>query len=272
VRRPTIWGEGTTACASASKKFGAWDQNLLTEWHVCYRGPGVMIYWSVEKNSVCIYSQLKSCSSSEVAAMIEGVLRHCTSMSVEKNYVDTHGQSEVAFAFCKLLNFELLPRLKGLHAQRLYRPEIGKPEAYPNLQLVLTRPINWELIRQQYDQSAASPAYSVQFVYRTEGTPPTVLFSTAFGAVTLDRVFLLLDPALDAPTAIWASRAGGGWIALTSHHDRGDLRAAVDAAMAARQDWGPPPTPPDQAPPAPPSTTPRSTAPTPATRTPAPPP
>jgi TnpA family transposase len=84
--------------------------------------------------------------------MIEGVLRHCTAMSVEKNYVDTHGQSEVAFAFCKLLNFELLPRLKGLHAQRLYRPETGKPEAYPHLQLVLTRPINWELIRQQYDQ------------------------------------------------------------------------------------------------------------------------
>ena len=26
--------------------------------------------------------------------MIEGVLRHCTEMSVEKNYVDTHGQSE----------------------------------------------------------------------------------------------------------------------------------------------------------------------------------
>lgn len=152
ARRPTIWGEGTTACASDSKKFGAWDQNLLTEWHVRYRGPGVMIYWSVEKHAVCIYSQLKSCSSSEVAAMIEGVLRHCTAMSVEKNYVDTHGQSEVAFAFCRLLNFELLPRLKGIHAQRLYRPETGKPDAYPNLQLVLTRPINWDLIRQQYDQ------------------------------------------------------------------------------------------------------------------------
>ena len=34
-----------------------------------------MIYWHVEKNSICIYSQLKTCSSSEVAAMIEGVLR-----------------------------------------------------------------------------------------------------------------------------------------------------------------------------------------------------
>ncbi len=31
VRSPGIWGEGTTACASDSKKFGAWDQNLMTE-------------------------------------------------------------------------------------------------------------------------------------------------------------------------------------------------------------------------------------------------
>ncbi|PHE39727.1 Tn3 family transposase [Bacillus pseudomycoides] len=147
-----IWGEGTTACASDSKKFGAWDQNLLTEWHIRYRGRGVMIYWHVEKNSTCIYSQLKSCSSSEVASMIEGLLRHCTNMEVEKNYVDTHGQSEVAFAFCHLLGFQLMPRFKAIHAQKLYRPNIGMQESYPNLQPVLTRPINWNLIEQQYDQ------------------------------------------------------------------------------------------------------------------------
>lgn len=111
-----------------------------------------MIYWHVEKKSTCIYSQLKSCSSSEVAAMIEGVLHHCTDMDVQKNYVDTHGQSEVAFAFCHLLGFELLPRLKTIGSQRLYRPAAGQSEAYLNLQSVLTRPINWELIRQQYDQ------------------------------------------------------------------------------------------------------------------------
>src|SRR5262249_50933998 len=93
TRLPHIWGEGTTACASDSKKFGAWDQNLMTEWHIRYRGPGIMVYWHVEKKSACIYSQLKSCSSSEVAAMIEGVLRHCTEMEVEKQYVDSHGQS-----------------------------------------------------------------------------------------------------------------------------------------------------------------------------------
>ncbi len=50
-RDPSIWGEGTTSCASDSKKFGAWDQNLMTEWHVRYRGSGVMIYWHVDRKS-----------------------------------------------------------------------------------------------------------------------------------------------------------------------------------------------------------------------------
>ncbi len=45
ARHSHIWGEGTTTCASDSKKFGATDQNLMTEWHVRYGGPGIMIYW-----------------------------------------------------------------------------------------------------------------------------------------------------------------------------------------------------------------------------------
>lgn len=152
ARRADLWGEGTTTCASDSKKFGAWNQNLMTEWHARYGGPGVMVYWHVERKSVCIYSQLKACSSSEVAAMIEGVLRHDTEMDIEKNYVDTHGQSEVGFAFCHLLGFQLLPRLKNLRKQRLYRPNKGGKEKYANLQAILSRPINWEIIEQQYDE------------------------------------------------------------------------------------------------------------------------
>jgi TnpA family transposase len=152
VRHPEWWGADTTACASDAKKFGAWDQNLLTEWHIRYRGPGIMVYWHVEKKALCIYSQVKRCSSSEVAAMIEGVLRHCTEKTVTKNYVDTHGQSEVAFAFTHLLGFQLMPRLKGIQRQRLYLPEPESAGAYPHLQPVLTRGIQWDLIRQQYDE------------------------------------------------------------------------------------------------------------------------
>ena len=152
ARNPVIWGHGTTACASDSKHFGAWDQNLTTQWHVRYGGRGVMIYWHVERSSLCIHSQLKSPSSSEVASMIEGVIHHCTEMEVDRQYVDSHGQSTVAFAFCRLLGFQLMPRLKAIHSQKLYRPETGKVDAYANLQLILTRPIDWDLVRQQYDQ------------------------------------------------------------------------------------------------------------------------
>jgi TnpA family transposase len=153
VRQKRIWGEGSTACASDSKKFGAWDQNLMTEWHIRYGGRGVMIYWHVEKNANCVYSQLKRCSASEAASMIEGVLRHCTEMSINKQYVDTHGQSEVAFAFCHLLGFNLMPRLKNIAKQKLYLPTAEQLEVYPNLEPILIKGgINWELIQQQYDE------------------------------------------------------------------------------------------------------------------------
>ena len=50
VREELWWGEGT-ACASDAKKFGSIESNLMTEWHARYGGPGVMIYWHVEKRA-----------------------------------------------------------------------------------------------------------------------------------------------------------------------------------------------------------------------------
>ena len=37
-------------------------------------------------------------------------------------------------------------------SQKLYRPEAGNPLDYENLQPVLTKTINWDLIRNQYDE------------------------------------------------------------------------------------------------------------------------
>ena len=119
IRNPEIWGPAGTTCASDSTKFGAWDRNLMTEWHARYGGRGVMIYWHVERRAACIYSQLKRCSSSEVAAMIEGVLRHCTDMEIQRQYIDSHGQSAVGFVFAHLLGFEPAPRLKAIARQKL---------------------------------------------------------------------------------------------------------------------------------------------------------
>jgi len=149
ARLPHIWGEGSVACASDSSKFAVRGENLRSEWHNRYHGRGVMLYWHVERKAIAIYSQFKSPSSSEVASMIEGVMRQATAMQVERNYVDTHGQSEIAFAFSYLLGFELLPRLKNLAHQKLARPDT---DTYSNLTAIVSKTvIDWELIAQQYE-------------------------------------------------------------------------------------------------------------------------
>ncbi len=84
--------------------------------------------------------------------MIEGVLHHCTNMQVEKAYTDSHGQSEIAFAFSFLLGFELLPRLKGIRNEKLNSPGTQMAGDYPNLQPIMDKVINWQLIKEQYDE------------------------------------------------------------------------------------------------------------------------
>ncbi|MBT8227336.1 MAG: Tn3 family transposase [Dactylosporangium sp.] len=152
ARQQHIWGTGSTAVASDSTHVGAWDENLLTEWHSRYHGRGVFIYWHVERRSMVIHSQLLRCSASEVAAMVEGAMRHQTSMDVQANYVDSHGQSEIGFGITRLLVFDLLPRIKQINKVKLYLPAAGERDAYPNLAAALTRPIRWDIIADQYDQ------------------------------------------------------------------------------------------------------------------------
>jgi TnpA family transposase len=100
---------------------------------------------------MCIHSSVNAPNSSEVAAMLHGLLNHNTDKEVDRNFVDTHGKSEVGFAFCYMLGFKLMPRLKNIHSQKLYRSKTGVP--YPHLQPVLVqKPIDWDLIRRQDDE------------------------------------------------------------------------------------------------------------------------
>ena len=111
-----------------------------------------MIYWHIDLKAACVYSQLKTCSSSEVGAMLHGVLKHDTKMDLQKAYMDTHGQSTVGFGIGHLLNFDLLPRLKNLNKQKLYYACAGHKERYSNLTAILKDVINWKLIEENYDE------------------------------------------------------------------------------------------------------------------------
>lgn len=83
--------------------------------------------------------------------MVEGAMRHGTSMEVEGNYDDSHGQSEVGFGITRLLGFDLLPRIKRINMVKLYRPAAGGPDAYPRLAPALTPtdPLgrDWQAVR-----------------------------------------------------------------------------------------------------------------------------
>ncbi len=83
--------------------------------------------------------------------MIEEGMRHGTTMEVEGNYVDSHGQSEVGFGITRMLGFDLLPRIKRINKVRLYRSAAGEGDAYRRLAPALTRPIRWDIIAEQYD-------------------------------------------------------------------------------------------------------------------------
>jgi TnpA family transposase len=56
-------------------------------------------------------------------------------------------------AFTRLLGFDLLPRIKQINRVRLYRPATGQPDSHPRLAPALTRPIRWDLVEQNYDQT-----------------------------------------------------------------------------------------------------------------------
>jgi len=151
ARQAWIWGESTTTVASDSSHFGSYDRSIFTEWHARYGGRGVLVYRHVERGRMAIHSQILNCSASEVAAMIEGVMRHATAMNVDGNYVDSHGQSEIGFAITSLLGFKLLARIKQINRARLYRSGPAAQERYPGLEPAMTRPIRWEIIEQNYD-------------------------------------------------------------------------------------------------------------------------
>jgi TnpA family transposase len=65
--------------------------------------------------------------------MLEGVLRHCTDMTIKHQMTDSHGQSEIGFAFSHLLGF----RLKPIHSQKLALVEARTQDAYPHLKEAL---------------------------------------------------------------------------------------------------------------------------------------
>ncbi len=147
VRSPGIWKD-TKTCTSDGKYLGAWEQNFAAQWNPHYQETGIMSYFLVDENSTGVHSQIRQ--GTEVSAMITSLIEHDTMMSIESNCVDSHGQSELGFAFCRLMSVELLPWLKRMKYERLYLPGTDRKNSFPNLTGVLARPIRWDHAHEHY--------------------------------------------------------------------------------------------------------------------------
>ncbi|HWI07456.1 MAG TPA: Tn3 family transposase, partial [Solirubrobacteraceae bacterium] len=94
-----------------------------------------------------------TCSASEVAAMLQGLLHHDTDAPIESNITDSHGASIIGFAFCELLDFRLMPRFKQIARMRLSGPGLPSAKPWTSIAPVISgRPIDWELIAHNYDE------------------------------------------------------------------------------------------------------------------------
>lgn len=120
-----------------------WCQNRGTR---ALPAAGVLIYWHVEKESLAIHSQLINCTTSEVAAMIEGAMRHGT--TTDEPTTRTRTASRKSGSASRAAELRPATEYQADQQGQAVRPVVGEPDAYPQL----TRPIRWELITQQYDQ------------------------------------------------------------------------------------------------------------------------
>lgn len=87
----------------------------------------------------------------EAGYVLDGLLGHGTSLRIEQHFVDTHGFTEVAMAFCHLLGIRLAPRIKDLGKQRLWLPKGLPRSGFGKLGPVFAGTIDTERLHERWD-------------------------------------------------------------------------------------------------------------------------
>ena len=120
ARDRSIWGDGTTACA-ADGKFGAWDQNLMTEWHVRYGGRGGHDLLARRRNR---RASTPSSSAAHRRGGVDDRGRAALHRPAGRGNLCRQRRAERGgLRVLPSLGFDLLPRLKAIARQRLSLPD-----------------------------------------------------------------------------------------------------------------------------------------------------
>ncbi len=116
-----IWGDGTTSSSDGQYFQAGGPGEAIGDLNARYGpNPGAKFYRFTSDQYGAFHIIAMSANASEAIHVLDGLLYHGSDLVIETHYVDTGGVSDMSFALCHLLGFQLVPRLRGLKDRRLY--------------------------------------------------------------------------------------------------------------------------------------------------------
>ena len=146
---PEHWGSNKSASADGTK-WGLYEQNVFSEFHVRYGGYGGIGYYHVTGSYIAFFSRFSTCSVYEGVYLLDALEETQSDVQPDTVHGDTHSQNLTIFAVAHLLGIKLMPRIRGIKKLHFFRPTPGAK--YKHIDDIFTQPINWKLIQTHYQE------------------------------------------------------------------------------------------------------------------------
>jgi TnpA family transposase len=193
-----IHGAGTLSSSDA-QRFGIRASSLLASYYPRYYGDyekAIGISTHISDQSAVFGTQVISCSPREALYVLDGLLANNTILQIREHTTDTHGYTEIVFALCHLLGFYVMPRIRDLKDQQLYR--VDRAYDYGIFAPLLTKTADLRIVEEQWEEmmrvalslkQRTAPAHVI--VERLTNSFPSDRLSKAF--TNLGRVIKTQD-------------------------------------------------------------------------------
>jgi TnpA family transposase len=131
--------------------------------------------------------------------ILDGLLLHQTSLTIEEHATDTGGFTEIVFGLCSLLGFRFVPRIRDLPETRLY--VLGDAASWPTLTPVIGGRLreklltdNWPDLQRLVASIRAGVALPSHLVSKLAARPRQSGLARALQEIgRLERTLFLLD-------------------------------------------------------------------------------
>jgi len=117
----SLWGDGTTSSSDGQYFPAGGHAEAIGDLNGRYGpNPGAKFYRFTSDQYGAFYIIAMNANASEAIYVLDGLLYHGSDLAIETHYVDTGGVSDMSFALCHLVGFQIVPRLRGFKDRKLY--------------------------------------------------------------------------------------------------------------------------------------------------------